>query len=242
MVGSRSSGWNQGGGGCADELVGALSTATDVLLDLPVAASTLTGPDLDAVLKTVNRLASPRPYGPAGRAGLTTFSSGNDIVGGITAYRMQLNPESRAVVESAVNALSRPVVAEGLHDARTAEQRRGDALVEVCRRAVTLRDASADVAPVGVRATVLATISMDDLRTLLRPGALVGGLDAGTLLGPETVRQLACDGALVPAVLGTEGEVLHLGRARRLFSSAQVRALWLRDRHGTFPGCTVPAT
>ena len=62
------------------------------------------------------------------------------------------------------------------------------------------------------------------------------------MLGPETVRKLACDGAVVPAVLGADGEVLHLGRRRRLFTSAQVRALWLRDRHCTFPGCTIPAT
>ncbi len=46
----------------------------------------------------------------------------------------------------------------------------------------------------------------------------------------------------MPAVLGGDGEVLYLGRRRRLFTSAQVRALWLRERHCTFPGCSVPAT
>jgi hypothetical protein len=34
---------------------------------------------------------------------------------------------------------------------------------------------------------------------------------------------------------------LDLGRAQRLFSTAQIRALWLRDRHCTFPNCSVPA-
>jgi hypothetical protein len=35
---------------------------------------------------------------------------------------------------------------------------------------------------------------------------------------------------------------LHFGRGRRWFTSAQIRALWLRDRHCTFPGCRAPAT
>ncbi|MEP6630336.1 MAG: DUF222 domain-containing protein, partial [Lapillicoccus sp.] len=164
------------------------------------------------------------------RAGLTNLSCGHDIGGGITEYRVRLTPESRAVVEAALNALTRPAVVDRERDPRTVEQRRGDALVEVCRRAATLTDAGAAVAPAGVKATVLVTISMDDLRTLRRPGTLVGGVDGGGLLGPETVRKLTCDGAIVPAVLGDDGEVLHLGRRRRLFTSAQIRALWLRDR------------
>ena len=176
------------------------------------------------------------------RAGLTNLSCGHDIGGGITEYRMRLTPGSLAVVEAALNVLTRPAVVDGEPDRRTVEQRRGDALVEVCRRAVSLTDAGVAVSPAGVKATVLVTMSMDDLRMLRGPGTLVGGVDGGTVLGPETVRKLVCDGAVVPAVLGGEGEVLHLGRTRRLFTSAQVRPLWLRDRHCTFPGCTVPAT
>ena len=68
------------------------------------------------------------------RAGLTQLSCGSDIGGGITEYRMRLTPECRAVVEAALNALTRPAVVDGGRDPRTVEQRRGDALVEVCRR------------------------------------------------------------------------------------------------------------
>ena len=96
--------------------------------------------------------------------------------------------------------------------------------------------------PSGVKATVMVTIGLDDLKNRTRPGVLVGGVDAGTLLGPETVRRLACDAALIPAVLDTDGQLLRLGRTRRAFTSAQIRALWLRDRHCTFPGCHAPAT
>jgi hypothetical protein len=60
-------------------------------------------------------------------AGLTVLSCGNDIGGGITEYRLRLNPEARAVVEAAINALSAPRVVDGVKDSRTVDQRRGDA-------------------------------------------------------------------------------------------------------------------
>jgi hypothetical protein len=194
------------------------------------------------------------------RAGMSVLSCGHDIGGGITEYRMRLNPEGRAVVEAAINALSRPAVTPGAGgaggaEARTVDQRRGDALVDVCRRAVALGLAvqAADpadpataqppsVVPSGVKATVLVTIGLDDLLDRTRPGTLLGGLDAGTVLGPETVRRLACDAGIIPAVLDGTGQILDLGRSRRLFTPAQTQALWLRDRHCTFPRCYTPAT
>jgi hypothetical protein len=184
------------------------------------------------------------------RAGLTNLSCGQDIGGGITKYRMRLTPESRAVVEAAINTLTAPVPHDSAGDTRTVEQRRGDALVDVCRRAVALRDAAtADpdrpgeaVRPMGVKATVLVTIGYDDLRARTRPGTLLGGVTGGALLGPETVRKLACDAAVIPILLGSTGQVLELGLTTRAFTQAQTKALWLRDRHCTYPGCRIPAT
>src|SRR6478736_5314375 len=73
--------------------------------------------------------------------GLTVLSCGHDIGGGITEYRLRLNPEARAVVEAAINVLPKPTVVDGERDPRTIDQRRGDALVQVCRRAVALTQA-----------------------------------------------------------------------------------------------------
>ncbi|WP_232421865.1 HNH endonuclease signature motif containing protein [Nocardioides sp. Iso805N] len=55
-------------------------------------------------------------------------------------------------------------------------------------------------------------------------------------------RRLACTAAIIPYVLGGQSEPLDLGRARRLFSPAQHKALKIRDRHCRAEGCTVPAT
>ena len=183
--------------------------------------------------------------------GLTVLSCGHDIGGGITEYRMRLDPEARAVVEAAINVLAKPTVVDGEPDPRTIDQRRGDALVQVCRRAVALTPALtatdpdvmlAAARPTSAKATVIVTIGLDDLKHRTRPGVLVGGVDAGTLLGPETVRRLACDGSVIPAVLAPDGHILHWGRGLRYFTTAQTTALWLRDRHCTFPGCHAPAT
>ncbi|HEU4999638.1 MAG TPA: DUF222 domain-containing protein [Lapillicoccus sp.] len=172
-------------------------------------------------------------------AGLTVLSCGHDIGGGITEYRLRLNPEGRAVVEAAINQLAAPVIAEdGSVDPRTTEQRRGSALVEVCRRA----SASCATPASGIKAAVMVTIGLDELQNGRRPGVLVGGVDTGTLLGPETVRRLSCDGAATTAVVDDDGRVVDLGQTRRFFSPRQVQALWLRDRHCTFPGCQTPAS
>jgi hypothetical protein len=45
---------------------------------------------------------------------------------------------------------------------------------------------------------------------------------------------------VVPAVLGSDSEVLDLGRAQRDFNRAQRRAAALRDRGCVAPGCDQP--
>ena len=55
------------------------------------------------------------------------------------------------------------------------------------------------------------------------------------LLSPGTVRRLACEADIIPLVLGTDSEVLDVGRTRRLVPPAIRLAAWLRDA-----GCTYP--
>jgi hypothetical protein len=68
----------------------------------------------------------------------------------------------------------------------------------------------------------------------------IGGPQAGTLLAPETVRRLACDATIIPTVMGVAGAVVDLGMDVRLFTPAQIKRLWLRDQHCTYPGCDLP--
>jgi hypothetical protein len=63
----------------------------------------------------------------------------------------------------------------------------------------------------------------------------------GTPIAPDTLRRLLCDAAIIPAVLGSSGEVLNQGRTIYRPTMAQRRAVLLRDRHCRFPGCRRPA-
>ena len=73
-------------------------------------------------------------------------------------------------------------------------------------------------------------------------GADAGRTVHGGFLSAGQVRQLACEADLIPAVLGSQGQILDLGQARRLVTPGQRRALAHRDQGCTFPGCSVPAT
>ena len=76
----------------------------------------------------------------------------------------------------------------------------------------------------------------------LQAGTGTGLLPDGTPLTAGEVRRLACTAAIVPAVLGGASEVLDLGRTRRLFSTAQRKALALTHPRCRADGCSVPAT
>lgn len=54
---------------------------------------------------------------------------------------------------------------------------------------------------------------------------------------PETARRRLCTGTVLGAIVDTHGDVLALGRTRRLGSKAQRRALMVRDQTCQFPGC-----
>ena len=128
-----------------------------------------------------------------------------------------------------------PSTADG-PDRRPPGQRYADALVELCRRQL-----AADDLPTrsGEKSQIVVTMELDQLRE----GVGSGLLDTGDRLSPDAVRKLACDAQIVPALLGTDGQPLDLGRATRTFTAAQRRALGLRDGQGcAFPGCDRPMT
>jgi Domain of unknown function (DUF222)/HNH endonuclease len=118
-------------------------------------------------------------------------------------------------------------------DLRSPGQRRADALVEVCRLVLAC-DQLPDNG--GSRPQLAVTVNFDVLRRQLG----VASLDTGEQLSPATARRLACDAMIIPAVFATTGEVLDLGRRRRLFTGAIRQALVLRDRGCAFPHCDRP--
>ncbi|WP_051723955.1 HNH endonuclease signature motif containing protein [Micromonospora chokoriensis] len=141
-----------------------------------------------------------------------------------------LDTEAAAALRAAIDPLATPT---GPDDSRTPGQRRHDALADVCRLALRtgeLPENGGDVAQ------VVVTTGYDGLTRQLGTPAL----DTGLHLSADAVRRLACDAAILPAVLGGAGQPLDVGRQRRLISGPLRRALVLRDRGCAFPGCDRP--
>ncbi|BBH15797.1 HNH endonuclease [Nocardioides baekrokdamisoli] len=93
----------------------------------------------------------------------------------------------------------------------------------------------------GDATVVMVTIPLADLRAELG-AASIGGADSDHRISAAEARRLACTAEVIPAVLGGRSQVLDLGRAQRLFTPGQRKAL--RTRHSTcqVQGCDVPST
>ncbi|MGN6243638.1 MAG: DUF222 domain-containing protein [Motilibacteraceae bacterium] len=132
---------------------------------------------------------------------------------------------------------------------RTLPQRRADALATLVRLAT-----DHDELPLRHGEPVQALITMPlqalEQRTakagLLDPdtgqpaGYLPGLTEHGDRLAPATLRRLACDAKLVPAVLGSRGQPLDLGREVRLATATIYRALAVEFGGCCGIGCTAP--
>jgi len=120
-------------------------------------------------------------------------------------------------------------------DRRTPGQLRADLLRDVF--AAQARDTEAPTMG-GAHPTLIVAIRRSDLDARTG-GAWVDGEDER--LSAVAAEQLACTGGTQSLIFGDDGEVLYLGRAERVFSPAQRRAIAVRDRGCVIPGCTTPA-
>ena len=168
---------------------------------------------------------------------------------GMVEVRAVLPPEEGAVVVAALTAaqdqLGHPPEKPVTGEVATPAYTQADALLDVARAylATTPQDRSGED-----RRLVVVHVAAAQV------GGGFGDVPAETSLGigaadptshvegvgpvePETARRLACDGDLLGAVVDEHGDVLALGRTRRLVSRAQRRALVIRDGTCQFPGC-----
>ncbi|SFV20509.1 HNH endonuclease signature motif containing protein [Micrococcus terreus] len=73
-------------------------------------------------------------------------------------------------------------------------------------------------------------------------GSLVSTAGFSGPIDPRVIRAWACDGQILPVVLGAQGQIVDAGPARRLFPAPLRRAIIARDRGCAAPGCGQPAT
>lgn len=155
---------------------------------------------------------------------------------GCTDVTGRLTPSATAIWQTILDALSAPEpAADGARDPRTAGQRRHDALVDAGERLLR----SGDIPDSGgVPATVIVTLTLDQLQTRTASATTVHGVD----IPVADLLRRAAEAEVIPVVINSAGGVVAYGRTRRLASRAQRLALIARDRGCSFPDCTRPAT
>ncbi len=172
-----------------------------------------------------------------------------DAGDGTVALAGSLDPVGAETLRTALDAAAAPPRAAEDPDALacTPARRRADALIALAEHYLRTADLPA-VREQRPRVTVTATL--DALRHDVAAARQPAGRDAarsgggrltwGSPVTAATARALACDAEVIPAVLGTAGEVLDLGRSARTVNRAMRRALEIRDRGCVFPGCDRP--
>ncbi len=183
-----------------------------------------------------------------------------DTGAGTTRIRGTLDAEAAAMLRAALDPLAAPRPTSGTsgadddgaatigdgsvggaggdepRDTRSAARRRADALVELIARAL---DTGTLPAQGGQRPhiAVLAPLSA----FLGEPGAAPAQTSWGLPLPAAVLARLRCDAEITRVLLGPAGVPLDVGRSQRIVPPGLRRALAVRDRCCSFPGCDRPS-
>ncbi len=155
------------------------------------------------------------------------------VLGAMVHIDGRLDPVAGQVVISALDSLTDPGNLDPA-DERTPAQRRADALVDLCRDHL---DHAELPARRNERPHVMVHLSLEALEG--RAGRPCELDDTGVIT-PQAARRLACDAKITRIVTRGESQVLDVGRATRVVSTALRHALVARDRGCVIEGCGAP--
>ena len=145
-----------------------------------------------------------------------------------------LDAENGLIVSVAIAQFLRKAVPGGDLLTESLARRRADALVDVCRQGITHHETCDS--PGLSRHTIIIGLNhqqfLDGLGTAAVSGA--GNLPAAA------ARRMACDANIIPAVYGSDSQVLDYGRTMRTVSAGLHRMLNTRDGGCTFTDCDRP--
>jgi hypothetical protein len=155
---------------------------------------------------------------------LTNTDEGVVLINGI------LDKVGGAALRTALEPLAKRA---GKDDNRDRERRLADALVDLSMHAL-------DTGLVPQRTHMQVTTSLETLLGLC--GAPAAELEFSLPISAKAVERLACDCSVTRILLGSDSTVIDVGRARRVISGPQRKALAVRDRGCIWPGCDRPAS
>lgn len=177
----------------------------------------------------------------ASRSLSVTFTSRPGGVNGVTEIRIRTTDAIAARLRTHLESLTAPrhlaATGHSLEDRRPYTRRLGEAFNTL------IETLDPDRLPLhgGNGTTVVVTVPLAELRKALGAASLSAGSEGELRISASQARRLACTAMIIPAVLGGQSEILDMGRARRLFTPAQRKAMAVRDKQCRADGCTVPA-
>jgi hypothetical protein len=149
---------------------------------------------------------------------LSSVEDGSLVISGA------LDPVGGAALRTALEPLARK---SGAHDDRNLDRRQADALVELASGGEQ-------------KAQIQVTSSIETLLGLA--GAPAAEMEFSLPVSSTTVERLACDSSIARVLLGSDSMVIDVGRAKRVISGPQRKALNARDKGCVWPGCDRPAS
>jgi Domain of unknown function (DUF222)/HNH endonuclease len=144
------------------------------------------------------------------------------------------DPVGGAAIRTALEPLARR---SGADDDRAYDRRMADALVDLSMHAL---DNGLVPQNAGQRTHLQVTTSLETLKGL--DGAPAAELEFSLPISAKAVERLACDCSITRILLNSDSMVIDVGRAKRVISGPARKALNIRDRGCTWPGCDRPAT
>jgi hypothetical protein len=156
------------------------------------------------------------------------------VISGMVRVEGELDPETGQTVMTALRSVVDASSRSGAGEVRTPDQRRADALGEICRRHLDRADRPTVA---GERPHVVVTVGLDDLRA----GRGSAELEEAGLVPVEVARRITCDSSVSRVVMSGKSEPLDIGRRTAVVPAALRRAVSVRDRGCRFPGCDRPA-
>jgi len=145
---------------------------------------------------------------------------------GVVLVKGLLDKVGGSALKAALEPLARRA---GRDDDRNREQRLADALVEAVTHGAQSQ-----------RPYVQVTTSLETLLGLT--GAPAAEMEFSLPISSKAVERLACDCTITRILLGSDSTVIDVGRAKRVISGPQRKALSVRDQGCVWPGCDRPAT
>ncbi len=173
------------------------------------------------------------------------FSGDNDMV----VLHAELDQLAGEKVKTAIDAMTTRMFKQDYRvgNDRSFEQRNADALVHLITHTTSRNQttnpktthatpADETTEPQPQQTTIILTADYDTIVGQLKTANLIDG----TPISINTIRRLACEANILPAIFNNQAQPLYLGRTQRKHTKTQLYALYKRDQRCT--KCGIRAT